>query len=85
MRAGGGGGVGDEDGVAIARNVILQHLPLSVQVVGAFEAIGSGALSAAEGLPVAVPNWSWVPVADFSILLMRKKLAGSCGSVPRVP
>ena len=68
------------------------------EVVGVFEAIGPGGLSAAEGLPVSVGSRGFarrlwrngdpcvcIPVADLSSWLRRSTLAGSCGSVPRVP
>ena len=79
------GGVVDGGGFAVAGEVVLQHLPRTLQVVGVFEAIGPGGLSAAEGLPVSVGNCICIPVADLSSWLRRRTLAGSRGSVPRVP
>ena len=47
------------------------------EVVGVFEAIGPGALSAVEGLPVSVGNCICIPVAVLSSWLRRRTLAGS--------
>ena len=73
MGAGGGGGVVDGGGFAVAGDVVLQYLPRAFQVVGVFEAIGPGGLSAAEGLPVSVGNSIRISVSVLlSLLLIRQ-------------
>ena len=81
-----GGGIEDDHGLAVAGDGGGEGVPLvGGEVVGVSDAIGPGALSAAEGLPVSVGNCICIPVAVLSSWLRRRTLAGSCGSVPRVP
>ena len=89
-------GIDDLDGFAVAGDGVGEGVPLvGGEVVGGFEAMGPGALSVVEGLPVSVgsrgfarrlwrngDNCICIPVAVLSGWLRRRTLAGSCGSVP---
>ena len=99
LGAGGGGGIDDLDWLAVAGDGIGEGVSLvGSEVVGVFDPIDPGAPCVIEGLPGSVgsrgfarrlwrngDNCICIPVAVLSGRLRRRTLAGSCGSVPRVP
>ena len=70
------GGIDDLDGFAVTGDGFGEGVPLvGGEVVGVFEAIGPGALSGVERLPVSVGNCICIPVAVLSGWLRRRMLS----------